>query len=267
MFDFKGFAIFLLPTVLTLLTTLVLLPWTKLFPRLSMRPTVEGRSLAIAALTLLAVLTSYLLSTYGQSSLVSLFLSANIISVAKLPLPAWLIFVGCFLFLDFLFYVVHYVLHRVPMFWRFHAIHHSDEHVTALSTFLHHPVELVISYVVLIVFAVVLGIPLVVIFVHGLLGAIHGAFTHADIAMPRSVDRVLRWIVITPDTHRTHHSVRMDEGNSNFGSMFIFWDVLFGTYVARPSVPEAELQMGLPSDACPTTFSALSLLLYPFKRR
>jgi sterol desaturase/sphingolipid hydroxylase (fatty acid hydroxylase superfamily) len=74
----------------------------------------------------------------------------------------------------------------------------------------------------------------------------------------------LRWVVVTPDLHRTHHSVEMREGNSNFGQIFTIWDRLLGTYVDRPSVPEAELRMGLPEGGRPAGFRTGALLTYPF---
>jgi sterol desaturase/sphingolipid hydroxylase (fatty acid hydroxylase superfamily) len=92
-------------------------------------------------------------------------------------------------------------------------------------------------------------------------------FAHADIALPRRLDRWLRWIIVTPDLHRTHHSCDMREGNSNFGQVFTIWDRLFGTYLDRPALPESQLRMGLPEASRPTRFGSVTLLAYPFQRR
>jgi sterol desaturase/sphingolipid hydroxylase (fatty acid hydroxylase superfamily) len=111
---------------------------------------------------------------------------------------------------------------------------------------------------------VLLGVPVVVAIIYGLVYSVHNAFSHADIALPRGVDRWLRWVVVTPDLHRTHHSTDMREGNANFGQVFTIWDRLLGTYVDRPALPEGELRMGLPEAARPASFRALTLLAYPF---
>jgi sterol desaturase/sphingolipid hydroxylase (fatty acid hydroxylase superfamily) len=176
-------------------------------------------------------------------------------------------FVVSFLLVDFLTYVFHRLSHMVPLLWRLHAIHHADEHVTAVTAQLHHPLETVASFVFLLFLYVVLGVPVVVAIIYGLVFAVHNAFSHADIRLPRDVDRLLRWIIVTPDLHRTHHSSDMREGNSNFGQIFSIWDRLLGTYVDRPSVPEAELSMGLPAAARPAAFKTSALLAYPFRRK
>ena len=123
------------------------------------------------------------------------------------------------------------------------------------------------NYVFLLFLYVVLGVPVVAAIFYGLAYAIHNSFAHADITLPRSLDRSLRWIIVTPDLHRTHHSVERREGNSNFGQIFTVWDRLLGTYVDRPSVPEAELSMGLPATAQPSAFKTSALLAYPFLNR
>lgn len=250
--------------LITMLTALLLLPLERWFPRILNRNARGGRLLPIFAVALAALFVSLFMQFYLQTSLVSLFLGLKFVSIAKLPLNPTVVFAASFLLLDFLSYLLHVVFHHVALFWRVHAVHHADEHVTAVSGILHHPVEVLLSTILLLFFTVVLGIPVLVFVIYGACMAVHSAITHADMALPRGLDRALRWLIVTPDVHRTHHSIQLREGNSNFGQMFTIWDRLFGTYVDQPAATEAMLVMGLPDSEKPRAFSVAGLLLHPF---
>lgn len=243
---------------------LLLLPFERKFPRILNQDNRGGRLASIAVMGLAAAFVSWVMHLIVQPNLVTFFLDLKVVSVSKLPLPAPLIFIGSFLLLDFLGYGLHVVSHRTNALWRLHAIHHADEHITAASSFLHHPLGVFLSAVFLLFFAVVLGLPIVVFVIYGICGAVHNAIAHADVALPHRLERVLRWVFITPDVHRSHHSIEMREGNSNFGIMFTFWDRLFGTYTDRPATGDALLVMGLPDSDKPRKFTAMGLLLHPF---
>lgn len=253
--------------LITLLAVLLLWPLERWFPRILNRNVKRGRFVAIFTVALATLCASLFIQFYLQASLVSLFLGLKFVSIAKLPLDATLVFAASFLLLDFLSYLLHVVSHHVTLFWRVHAVHHADEHVTAVSGLLHHPLEILLSAVFLLFFTVVFGIPVLVFVIYGACMAVHNAITHADVALPRGLDRALRWLIVTPDVHRTHHSIHLREGNSNFGQMFTIWDRLFGTYVDRPAATEALLVMGLPDSEKPSAFSVSGLLLHPFLRR
>ena len=250
--------------LLTMLTVLLLVPLERWFPRILNRNDQAGRLLPIFAMALAALFVSLFIQFYLQASLVSFFLGLKVVSIAKLPLNSTLVFAASFLLLDFLSYLLHVMSHYVTWFWRVHAVHHADEHVTAVSGLLHHPLEILLSAVFLLFFTVVLGIPVLVFVIYGACMAVHSAITHADVALPRWLDRALRWLIVTPDVHRTHHSIQRREGNSNFGQMFTLWDRLFGTYVDRPTATEATLIMGLSDGEKPPAFSVAGLLLHPF---
>lgn len=253
--------------LLTLLAVLLLWPLERWFPRISSPNSRVGRFAPIIAVALATLCVSLFIQFYLQAHLVSYFLNLKFISIAKLPLDAALVFTASFLLLDFISYLQHVVSHHIALLWRVHAVHHADEHVTAMSGLLHHPLETLLSAVFLLFFTVVLGIPVLVFVIYGALMAVHSAITHADVALPRWLDRALRWLIVTPDVHRTHHSIQLREGNSNFGQMFTVWDRLFGTYVDRPAATEAKLVMGLPESEKPSAFSVVGLLLHPFQRR
>ncbi len=207
-----------------------------------------------------------LLSEVLQDPLMRATLPYQFVSIAKLPIPDWLLFVVSFLILDFLNYAIHRLAHVFEPLWRLHAIHHADEEVTALTGILHHPLETLVAGILLFMIVMLLGIPVLVYLLFGFAAAIHSGLSHANIALPAWLDSALRILIVTPDMHRTHHSVAMREGNSNFGALFTIWDRLFGTYVAHPKRGESNLLMGLPASQRPRRFAIADLLLYPVMR-
>jgi sterol desaturase/sphingolipid hydroxylase (fatty acid hydroxylase superfamily) len=237
------------------------------FPRMQSRPNWREHLPPILSFAALTIATTLVLQYWATAHLLTAFVPLRVFNLGRLPWPDWLIFITAFLVVDLLNYVFHRLSHLIPWLWRLHAIHHSDEHVSAVTGQLHHPLEVVASYVFLLLAYVVLGMPVIAAIIYGLVFAIENAFAHADIRLPARVDRWLRWVIVTPDLHRTHHSTVLREGNSNFGQVFTIWDRMFGTYVDRPSLPEAELRMGLPEGAQPTGFTAGALLAYPFGKR
>ncbi len=251
---------------LMLMVVALLWPFERLVPRLLTKKTSLRRTVAIAMVALVGLVVGQAYAWWGQQSLISAFVKLKVFSLSKAPLPDWLLVVLSMLLLDFLYFLAHLISHHVQPLWRVHKIHHADEHVTAFSSILHHPLESL--YVALFVtgFAVILGLPVLVYVYFGIALAVHAVFSHADIALPRALDRRLRWVLVTPDVHRTHHSQDMAEGNSNFGAMFTLWDRLFGTYTDQTKVPAGQLSMGLPALGRPAVFNARELLLLPFRR-
>jgi sterol desaturase/sphingolipid hydroxylase (fatty acid hydroxylase superfamily) len=174
---------------------------------------------------------------------------------ARIDAPAWIEFVLAVLLLD-----------RIPLAWRLHRVHHSDLRFDLTTGIRFHPLELAASMA--IKFALIAALapsPLAVLTFEILLSA--GAlFTHSDIALPRGLDRRLRWLLVTPSMHRIHHSVRRNETDSNYGFHLSLWDRLFRSYRADPVDPERSMPIGLEQyrDADEQTLRAL--LLQPFKR-
>ena len=255
------------PWALTLLVISALAPLEYFFPRVTGRPSIKGRLVAVLAISAASVVTLSLLNGELQQLLVPVFLQIKLFSLSKLEMPSLLLFVVGFLLIDLIQYTMHLVSHKVTLLWRMHAIHHADEHVTAASSLLHHPLEIMVAYGIILCLYVILGIPILIIAIYGLVNAVHSVFCHANIALPTKLDTALRFLIVTPDMHRTHHSIRMDEGNSNFGQIFTIWDRMFGTYIAHPTTGEAALVMGLPEGEKPRSFTFARLLLLPFARR
>jgi len=179
----------------------------------------------------------------------------------------YLIIVVASLFLiDFFQYVLHYVQHNVPVLWRLHRLHHFDKTVDGLTNFLSHPIEGMISFILLSFFIAIIGIPVETLFVYAILAAIHGPFGHSDIRFSDKLEKIINKFFITPQFHRVHHHLDMKRGNSNFGGLFPFWDILFGTAVFPQKYKIfTNPTLGISSEQKPD-YSILSFLINPFKR-
>jgi sterol desaturase/sphingolipid hydroxylase (fatty acid hydroxylase superfamily) len=90
-------------------------------------------------------------------------------------------------------------------------------------------------------------------------------FNHGNVRMPESLDRVLRWFVVTPDMHRAHHSATPRETNSNFGFNLPWWDRLFGTYRAQPAAGHDAMTIGIEQFRDPAELRHDRMLLQPFR--
>ncbi len=180
--------------------------------------------------------------------------------------PVWLQWMIAILALDFAVWVQHVATHKIPLLWRLHRVHHADRDFDVTTALRFHPVEIALSMVYKMTVAVLLGVPLGALILFELLLSLFPLFNHANLALPGWLDRALRWIVVTPDMHRVHHSTVPRETNSNFGFCFSFWDRIFGQYRAEPEAGQQSMTVGLSeyqTDA-PTGFTWSMLL--PFRR-
>lgn len=162
-----------------------------------------------------------------------------------LALPEWLRFTLTLLLLDCLIYWQHRLLHAVPWLWRLHRVHHSDLALDATSGVRFHPLETLLSTAIKIVAVLSLGAPPLAVLLFEIVLNGFALFTHANLALPQWLDDALRWVLVTPDMHRIHHSVESNEHDRNFGFHLIWWDRLFGSYLAAPAAPQSTLPLGL----------------------
>lgn len=165
--------------------------------------------------------------------------------LVAMGLPVWLLVLVSFLLIDLLAYLTHLTFHIVPPLWRLHRTHHSDQMMDASTGVRHHPLEAILGGVGQLCILAVLGVPLLVILGYGVVAVVWQFVTHMDVALPEPVDRVVRLVVVTPGMHRVHHSVRMDEGNSNFGMVLSIWDRLFRTYRRRAAGERPLMPIGV----------------------
>src|SRR5262245_27066798 len=167
------------------------------------------------------------------------------------PLPAWTAAAVTLVVLDFALYLQHVLFHAVPVLWRLHRMHHADLDVDATTGLRFHPLEILLSLGLKAAVVVLLGaVPWAVVAFEVLLNAA-SVFNHGNVKLPERPDRWLRWLVVTPDMHRVHHSTRVVETNSNFGFSVSWWDRLCGTYRAQPALEQVSIDIGLNDERPP----------------
>ncbi len=125
--------------------------------------------------------------------------------------------------MDLIIYLQHVMVHAVPILWRLHRVHHAhlDYDVTTGARF--HTVEIILSMLIKFTTIVVLGPTVVAVVIFEVILNATAMFNHGNVSLPKGLDRLLRWVMVTPDMHRVHHSVEDDEANSNFGFSLPWW--------------------------------------------
>ena len=183
-----------------------------------------------------------------------------------LELPEGLEALFSIVILDLMIYIQHVLFHVIPFFWRFHVVHHSDLDLDVSSGLRFHPLEILVSmlYKVGLVFA--LGpSPIAVLVFEAILNGM-AQFSHSNITLPESFDRLLQYVIVTPDMHRIHHSVEKSETNSNFGFNLSIWDRTLGTYNLDATKPQPQIIIGVNSFRVSEELSFKSLLMMPFRK-
>ena len=153
----------------------------------------------------------------------------NQFSLSKSQKSAWITVVISILLIDFINYLLHRLMHK-KYFWEAHKVHHSDRSVCSLTPLIHHPLEVTISTCFVLFFYFIFDMPLVVVLGYVLFFSLYDAFVHSNLILNKKLESFISLIFITPHLHRTHHSINVVISNTNFGSLFSFWDRAFGTY-------------------------------------
>lgn len=216
-------------------------------------------SALFAVNTVVLICASYLLLVPLVSALVPL----QIFSFSTWDVPVWVSFLTSLLFIDFINYLSHRLYHKIPLLWRLHRLHHSEKNVDALTGMLHHPLEMFTLFLLSISAVVIFDVPTVVLVTYTLLSGIHSAFTHINYRIPDHIDSKLKWLLITPNFHRTHHSLQFNDANSNFGTVFVFWDYLLGTQSGKKG--QRFYNTGIPVRQSPAKQNLTQYLLNPIK--
>ena len=163
-----------------------------------------------------------------------------------LGLPGWAQGILGFLALDLIIYTQHYVFHHVPLLWRLHRMHHADVEIDVTTGLRFHPLEILLSLGIKITAVALLGIPAFSVLAFEVALNATSMFNHSNVALPPAIERIVRWIVVTPQMHQVHHSIVRTETDSNFGFNLPWWDRLFRTYRAAPAAGESDVVFGLP---------------------
>ncbi len=180
--------------------------------------------------------------------------------------PVWIEIVLAVLLLDLMIYLQHLGFHAVPVLWKIHMVHHADPDYDVTTAVRFHPVEALLSMVLKMAGVAIIGAsPTSVLAFEVILNGM-AMFNHANVRMPAFVDRILRWMVVTPDMHRIHHSIFLRETNRNFGFNLPWWDYMIGTYLASPSRGHERMTFGLKKFRSPACLKLLNILKLPFGR-
>ena len=142
-------------------------------------------------------------------------------------------------------YIEHRLLHKLPLLWRLHRMHHADRDFDVTTTLRAHPLEVIFSTSFRMMVIAIFGLPVMAVILAELLIVMTNLFIHANMRLPLGVERWLRLIIVTPDFHRVHHSTRIEENNSNFANIFSAWDYLFRTYKQEPIGGHEGMDIGL----------------------
>jgi len=159
--------------------------------------------------------------------------------------PAMVAVVVSIIAMDFVIYLQHVMVHAVPALWRLHRVHHADLDYDVTTGARFHTVEIILSMLIKFATIIVLGPPVVAVVIFEVVLNATAMFNHGNVSLPKGLDRVLRWFLVTPDMHRVHHSVEDDEANSNFGFSLPWWDRLFGTYRDQPRAGHEGMTIGI----------------------
>jgi sterol desaturase/sphingolipid hydroxylase (fatty acid hydroxylase superfamily) len=160
-----------------------------------------------------------------------------------IDLPLWATLIVGVLLMDLLgAYLPHWIEHHVTWMWKFHVIHHTDQHVDTTTANRHHPGESVIRFGFAIIATIIVGAPMWIVFLYQSLSVVLSQVHHANIEMPQWLDDGLRLVFCTPNMHRIHHHYRMPYSDTNYGNIFSFWDKLFSTYA---KVDNKKLKYGV----------------------
>jgi sterol desaturase/sphingolipid hydroxylase (fatty acid hydroxylase superfamily) len=180
-------------------------------------------------------------------------------------LPAWVGVVSSVVALDLAIYLQHVLFHAVPALWRLHRMHHADLDFDVSTGLRFHPIEIALSMLIKFTVVAALGAPALAVLIFEVLLNATSMFNHGNVRIHAGLDRFLRWLVVTPDMHRVHHSILSRETNSNFGFNLPWWDRLFGTYRAQPAAGHDGMTIGIEQFRDRRELGLDRMLLQPFR--
>lgn len=184
-----------------------------------------------------------------------------------LGVSGWPAVVTAVVVLDLAIYLQHVLFHALPLLWRLHRMHHADLDVDVTTGNRFHPIEILLSMLWKIAVVVALGAPAAAVLLFEVLLNATALFGHGNVRLAGSLDRALRWLLVTPDMHRVHHSAVPAETGSNFGFNLSCWDRLLGTYRTAPAAGHERMTIGLEAFRDPGELRLDRMLSQPFRTR
>jgi len=190
-------------------------------------------------LKLLGPITAIIAADYALSN------NWGLIALSPIPLPLFAEIIIGVVLLDFAIYLQHVASHRIPILWRLHKVHHADRDIDVTTGIRFHPIEAGLSMVYKCGVVLLLGPIAMAVIVFEILLNASAMFNHANIRLPKTLDKILRTLIVTPDFHRVHHSVIEKETNSNYGFFLSIWDKLCKTHIEQPRETHQGMTIGL----------------------
>ncbi len=224
---------------------LFMLLWEHFDPR---RPPREGQAWRRSNNMLLVISNALMLKVFVPVGSVALAFHAEQQSwglLNQVDLPLWLKIIIAVVVLDLVIYWQHRLFHVVQPLWRLHQVHHADMDYDTTTGLRFHPIEILLSMAIKLTAIVLLGPLAIAVMIFELLLNGSAMFNHGNIRLPSSVDRLLRYVIVTPDMHRIHHSIHRNETDSNYGFFLAIWDRLFGSYTAEPVDGQLKMRFGI----------------------
>ncbi|OUR90343.1 sterol desaturase [Flavobacteriales bacterium 34_180_T64] len=179
--------------------------------------------------------------------------------------PTWLYLVLGLLLMDLIgAYVPHFIEHKIRPLWMIHLVHHTDHKVDTTTANRHHPLESMIRYMFTLIGVIIMGAPIGIVMMYQSLSIVATQFSHANIKLPKKVDDLLSYFLVSPDMHKVHHHYRLPYTDSNYGNIFSVWDRMFGTFM---KLDRDSIIYGVDVFPNETTNSNVKdLLLQPFQK-
>jgi sterol desaturase/sphingolipid hydroxylase (fatty acid hydroxylase superfamily) len=183
----------------------------------------------------------------------------------NVTIPYVIAMVVAFIVFDFAIYVQHVIFHAVPALWRVHRMHHADLDFDVTTGSRFHPIEILLSFGVKLAVVGALGPPAAVVLIFEVVLNATSIFNHSNFRIAENIDSRLRLFVVTPDMHRVHHSIVVNETNSNFGFNLPWWDRVLGTYRAQPEAGHELMTIGIDLFRHPKQLRLDQMLVQPFR--
>lgn len=180
--------------------------------------------------------------------------------------PIWIEIIIAVIVLDLIIWAQHVATHHIPILWRLHRVHHSDQDLDVTSALRFHPLEILFSAGVKMLAIFALGPAVLAVVLFEIILNASAMFNHSNIRLPNWLDRILRLVIITPDMHRVHHSIHREEHDRNFGFCLSVWDRLGGVYQSQPNAGHDEMVIGLREWQLEDTQKLGWSLQFPFKK-
>ena len=255
----------IIPAIIFVIIFLSLLSLEYFFPLRNKTYSLIVRLLINASLSVISFMVVFFLVTPAAKSTISWSSENNFGLLNLISLPAVIEGIIAFLLMDLAFYYWHLANHKIPVLWRFHNVHHIDPDLDVSTSFRFHFGEIALSSVFRIVQISIIGITPAAFLIYEICFTANTIFQHSNIKLPISFERILNKIIVTPRMHAIHHSQFRAETDSNYSTVFSWWDRLHKSI--RLNIPHKDIVIGVPGYYDPGDNNFVNLLLLPFKKQ